>query len=139
MRDQERPLSQPPLPRFGKRLSLLKMRKRMQNRQMRRLFLSIALGWALTLNAPAQKSFSLEQAVALARTQNPEIIMARKQIEAARGGIVEARAGTLPSLVSSGLLRKRNRQEVSRLREEDYNASLHIVQSLYSGGAVRSR
>ncbi|HMJ04664.1 MAG TPA: TolC family protein [Chthoniobacterales bacterium] len=103
------------------------------------VLLSFVLGWTFCLNAQAQKSLSLEEAVVLARRQNPEIVMARKQIEAARGGIVEARAGSLPSLVSSGLLRKRARAEISRLREDDYNASLRVVQSVYSGGAVRAR
>ena len=113
----------------------------MQNRRMRcvSVLLSFALAGLLTLNAQAQKSLSLEQAVALAREQNPEIVMARKQIEAARGGVVEARAGSLPSLVSSGLLRRRERQEISRLRNDDYNASLRVVQNVYSGGAIRAQ
>ena len=113
----------------------------MQNTSMRPAsFLpSLVLGWALCLNALAQKTLTLEEAVALAKRQNPEIVIARKQIEAARGGRVEARAGVLPSVVSSGLLRKRERMETSRLREDDYNASLRVVQSVYSGGAVRAR
>lgn len=113
----------------------------MQNRRMRcgRWVLSLASSWVLCLSAQAQKTLSLDQAVALARKQNPEILIARKQVEAARGGVVEARSGFLPALVSSGLLRKRERQESSRLRDDDYNASLRVVQNVYTGGATKGR
>ena len=84
-------------------------------------------------------AITLDDAVALAKKQNPEIIIARKQLDAARGGRVEARAGYLPSVTSSGLLRKREQQEESRLRQDDYNASIRVTQSVYNGGAVRAR
>jgi outer membrane protein len=84
--------------------------------------------------APA--SYSLEQALALARAQNPDIAIARKKLEAARGGVVEARSGYLPSVVSTGIYRYRQQQESTRLRHNDYNASVRIVQNLYTGGAV---
>jgi outer membrane protein TolC len=92
-----------------------------------------------TVNGFAQKTLTLDQAVALAKERNPEIMIARKQVEAARGGRIEARAGVLPSVLSTGLLRKRENVEESRLRGDDYNASLRVVQSVYSGGAVRAR
>ncbi|MDQ3119017.1 MAG: TolC family protein [Verrucomicrobiota bacterium] len=113
----------------------------MQNRRMRcrRVVLGLLVGWTLCLHAEAQKSLNLDEAVALARKQNPEILIARKQLEAARGGIVEAKAGYFPSVLSSGLLRQRQRQELSRLREDDYNASLRVVQSVYTGGATAGR
>ncbi|HEX8281465.1 MAG TPA: TolC family protein [Chthoniobacterales bacterium] len=119
----------------------MKKRRTMQNSRMRfRLrLLAIVLGCAGCANAHAQKSLSLAEAVALAKKQNPDIVIARKQVEAARGGVVEARAGYLPSLVSTGLLRKRARQEESRLRDDDYNASLRVVQSLHTGGATKAR
>ena len=65
--------------------------------------------------------------------------MAAKQVEAARGGVIEARSGFLPGVVSTGLLRKRERQEPSTLRSNDYDASLRVVQNLYTGGAITSR
>jgi outer membrane protein TolC len=92
-----------------------------------------------TVDGFAQKTLTVEQAVALAKEQNPEIMIARKQVEAARGGRIEARAGVLPSVLSTGLLRKRENVEESRLRDDDYNASLRVVQNIYSGGAVRAR
>ena len=87
----------------------------------------------------AEPTYTVEKAVELARKQNPEIAVAAKQIEAARGGVVEARSGVLPSVVSTGLLRTIQRQEQSRLRSDDYNASLRVIQNLYTGGAVPSQ
>jgi outer membrane protein TolC len=106
---------------------------------MRLVCLALCAAVLLCGSASAQRVLTLEEAVALAKEQNPEILIARKQIDAARGGLIEARAGYLPSVVSSGLLRKREQQGASRLREDDYNASLRVVQNVYSGGANAAR
>ena len=87
----------------------------------------------------APPTYNIEEAVALAQDQNPEIAIARKKVEAARGGLIEARSGFLPSVVSTGLLDKREHQSDTRLRDEDYNASLRVMQNLYTGGAVTSQ
>jgi outer membrane protein len=87
----------------------------------------------------ATPTYEVDQAVALAVAQNPEILIARKRLEAARGGVIEARSGYLPSVVSTGLVREREHQTDSRLRDEDYNASLRVVENLYTGGAVTSQ
>ena len=100
------------------------------------LLMALELG---TAGARAGSAYTVEEAVTVAKKQNPEILMAAKQMEAARGGVVEARAGFLPGVVSTGLLRKRQRQEPSTLRPEDYQASLRVVQNLYTGGAVTSQ
>ncbi len=84
----------------------------------------------------ATPSYTVEQAVSLAESQNPDIQIARKKIQASHGGLLEARSGYLPSVVSTGLFREREHQSDSRLRNEDYNASVRVVQNLYSGGAV---
>src|SRR6266566_4428122 len=96
----------------------------------------VASAGALQAAAP---NYTIEQAVALAQTQNPDIAVARQKLKAARGGLIEARSGYLPSVVSTGLLRERQHQTDSRLRDEDYSASLRVVQSLYTGGAVTSQ
>src|SRR5438105_6550341 len=96
--------------------------------------------FALPVPLPAATpTYSSEEAVALAQAQNPEIAIARKQVQAARGGLIEARSGFLPSVVSTGLLDKREHQSDTRLRDEDYNASLRLLQNLYTGGAVTSQ
>jgi outer membrane protein len=109
---------------------------------MRRLGWAVILLGALRLGAgvsDAGPAYTVDEAVAKARKQNPEILMAEKQLEAARGGVTEARSGLLPGVVSTGLLRKRERAEASRLRSDDYEATLRVVQNLYSGGAVASQ
>ena len=111
----------------------------MQNRSVLRRGLVFLLLGMFCASAFAQRTLTLDEAVALAKEQNPDITIARKQVEAARGGRVEARAGYLPAVVSSGLLRQREQQEQSRLRNDDYNATLRVVQNVYSGGAVRAR
>ena len=83
--------------------------------------------------------YDIDQAVAVAQEKNPEIAIARKKVEAARGGLVEARSGYLPAVVSTGLAREREHQTDSRLRNEDYNASVRVVQNVYTGGAVTSQ
>ena len=60
-------------------------------------------------------------------------------MQGARGGFIEARSGYLPSLTSSGFYDKRQQQTETRLRDEDYNATLRLEQNLYTGGAVPSQ
>ena len=107
---------------------------------MRPGFHAIALLCALPIAGQAARpNFGIDEAVALAKRQNLEIAIARKQIHAARGGLVEAHSGYLPSLVSTGLYDKREHQENTRLRDEDYNVSLRLQQNVYTGGAVPSQ
>jgi outer membrane protein TolC len=105
---------------------------------MRRSLL-IGLFLLVCAKISAAAPVSVEEAVATAKNQNAEILMAAKQLEAAQGGVVEARAGFLPGVISTGLLRKRERAEPSTLRSDDYDASLRVVQNLYTGGAITSR
>src|SRR5882724_2903604 len=92
--------------------------------------------WSQTFGAPI---YTIEQAVAVAQAHNPEIEIARKKVQGAHGGWVEARSGYLPWLSSSGLIDKRQQQTETRLRDEDYNAILKLEQNLYTGGAVTSQ
>jgi outer membrane protein len=95
--------------------------------------------FALAVRAHAAPTYTIEEAVAIAQAQNPEIAIARKQVQAARGGLIEARSGFLPSVASTGFYDKRQHQSATRLRDEDYNASLRVEQNLYTGGAVTSQ
>ena len=83
--------------------------------------------------------YTIDDVVRLAQAQNPEIAIARKKIQAARGGQVEARSGYLPSVVSNGLYRRRERATSSRLRPDDYNTSVRVVENLYTGGATTNQ
>jgi outer membrane protein TolC len=96
----------------------------------------------LSLTGPIQAGtagYSIEEAVALAQEQNPDIAIARQKLKGARGGLITARSGYLPAIVSTGLARERQHQTDSRLRDEDYSASVRVVQNLYTGGAVTSQ
>src|SRR5205809_2835034 len=109
---------------------------------MRLELAAAALFITFGLPAPLQAAiptYTVEEAVALAQAQNPEIAIARKQVQAARGGLIEARSGYLPSVGSTGLFDKRQHQGQSNLRNEDYNASLRVLENLYTGGAVTSQ
>jgi outer membrane protein TolC len=87
----------------------------------------------------ADPVYTIEQAVAVAQEHNPDILIARKRVQGARGSWIEARAGFLPSVSSSGLYDKRQTQSETTLRQEDYNAILKLEQNLYTGGAVSSQ
>jgi outer membrane protein len=92
------------------------------------------------VSTPGQApNYEIEQGVALADSQNPEIVVARKKLEAARGGLIEARSGYLPSVVSSGFADRRETQNTTSLHPEDYSASLRVLENLYTGGAVSNQ
>src|SRR4029453_6593300 len=103
-----------------------------------------AIGILIAVLSVSSKAFgvpiyTIEKAVAVAQAHNPEIEIARKKVQGARGGWVEARSGYLPWLSSTGLVDKRQQQTETRLRDEDYNAILKLEQNLYTGGAVPSQ
>jgi outer membrane protein len=104
----------------------------------RRLILFLVIG--LTTEAKCEMpTYTVEQGVALAIEHNPDIIIARKKLEAARGGLIEARSGYLPSLLSTGFADKRETQTPNTLRQQDYSAIVHAQENVYTGGAVSSR
>src|SRR5213596_1340708 len=111
---------------------------------MRLKFVAISMLIAAALAASpkalwALPVYTIDQAVAVAQEHNPEILIARKKVLAARGGFIEARSGFLPSLTSNGLYDKRQTQSETNLRQEDYNAIVKLEQNLYTGGAVTSQ
>jgi outer membrane protein len=104
----------------------------------RRIILLLLIG--LTTRVRCEIStYTVEQGVALAAEQNPEILIARKKVEGARGGLIGARSGYLPSLLSTGSADKRQEQTQTRLRNEDYNATVRALENVYTGGAVSSQ
>ena len=87
----------------------------------------------------AVPTYTIEQAVAVAGEHNLDIVIARKKVQGARGGVIEARSGFLPWLSSNGLVDKRQTQSETNLRQEDYNVMLKLEQNIYTGGAVSSQ
>ena len=96
-------------------------------------------GLAISSRAFGVPTYTIEQAIAVAEEHNPEILIARKKVEGACGGVIEARSGFLPWLTSNGLYDKRQTQSETNLRKEDYNVTLQLEQNLYTGGAVTSQ
>src|SRR4029077_14315117 len=104
-----------------------------------------AIGMLIAAALPASPralggpAYTIEQAVAVAQERNPDILIARKKVLAARGSFIEARSGFYPSLISSGLVDKRQTQSETNLRQEDYDATIRLEQNLYTGGQVTSQ
>src|SRR5437667_10555441 len=97
---------------------------------------------AIGLLAPARAelpSYEIDQGVALADAQNPDIVIARKKLEGTHGGLIEARWGYLPSVISSGFADKRQTQTDTRLRQEDYSAWVRALGNVYKGWAVSNQ
>ena len=104
-----------------------------------RLILAISFPCALVQMRGETPTYTVDQGVALADSQNPEIVIARKKIEAARGDLISARSGYLPSVISNGLYDQRQHQADTRLRNEDYNATVRAQQNVYTGGATSNQ
>jgi outer membrane protein TolC len=89
--------------------------------------------------------FSLLQSLDLALKQNPDVLIARKKLEEAAGGIIEARAGFLPSLTTWDNYEKFQDQYATlngvapNQRSEIWNVSLRLTETAYAGGSVRGR
>jgi outer membrane protein len=101
--------------------------------------ISILIAAASLKTLDAAPVYTIEQAVALVQEHNPDVLIARKKVMAARGGFIEARSGYLPWLSSSGLYDKRQTQSETSLRQEDYNAIVKVEQNIYTGGATGSQ
>jgi outer membrane protein len=101
--------------------------------------IALLITFALPASVQALPIYTIEEAVAVAKAHNPDIAIARKKVQEARGGAIEARSGFLPSLTSTGLYDKRQQQSQSQLRQEDYNATLKLEQNLYTGGQITSQ
>jgi outer membrane protein TolC len=96
-------------------------------------------GLSVPPSTQGRAAYTVDEAIAVAQAENPDIAIARKKVQAARGGFIEARSGFLPSVTSSGLYDKRQTQSETSLRQEDYNAIVRLDQNLYTGGAVTSQ
>ncbi len=89
----------------------------------------------------SSRSLTLNEAVALALAQNPDILQARQEIERISGQYIEVRAQALPraEVVSSYEKRDPNLQSSSPFggtQDESWRVALQGRQLLYSGGQV---
>ncbi|MDE1170390.1 MAG: TolC family protein [Verrucomicrobium sp.] len=89
--------------------------------------------------------YTLRDCLDLALRQNPDLLIAKKGIEGAAGGVIEARAAFLPQLSTSGLYQKREQgtltstQQDPNLRDENWYVTLRLTENVFSAGENTSR
>jgi TolC family type I secretion outer membrane protein len=86
---------------------------------------------------------ALTDAINVALKQNAAILKSQQDVEAAHGIIVQTRAIVMPKLQSGGRYEYTDAIESSPLgfpfqREQNWNANIRLVQSIYEGGRVSS-
>jgi outer membrane protein TolC len=123
---------------------------------MKKLKIILALvlaGFAASGNAVAQgadtnsaawltQPLSLLQALNIALQQNATILKANNDLEASYGVVVQTRAIALPQLIASGQYKDTDRNAIENIPfapstpDQNWNAGLQIVQSIYQGGKL---
>jgi outer membrane protein len=90
-------------------------------------------------------AYALADCLRLAVQQNPDVLVAAKRLEGAKGTLMESRAGLFPTLGSAGYYQRRQEQlatqgGVDLLRKpDDYYLSARLTQNVYSAQATRNR
>jgi outer membrane protein TolC len=85
---------------------------------------------------------SLLQALNIALQQNATILKANNDLEASYGVVVQTRAIALPQLIASGQYKDTDRNAIENIPfapstpDQNWNAGLQIVQSIYQGGKL---
>jgi outer membrane protein TolC len=91
---------------------------------------------------PASSRLTLADCINRILERNPDVLVAKKKLEEAAGGIVEARAGYLPSLTTSGSYMRVEKDYMTLggalpgRRPELWNVAIRLTETIYSGGAV---
>jgi len=101
----------------------------------------VPLGAAAQIPAP----YDLPRCVATALQQNADVLIAQKRLEETAGAIVEARAGFLPRLTSNATYEKLEADYAElagaspQRRDLLWNVNVRLTETLFAGGAIRSR
>ncbi len=119
--------------------------------------LAVAFGWPVNIRA-AQTPYptnvfvttpiSMADAVNIALRQNPVIVRAQKDLEAAQGIVIQTRAIAIPKLRAAGGFNAVQSTDIDAPRlpnitfdfgtEQSWNSQLRLVQSIYEGGRILS-
>ena len=89
--------------------------------------------------------YTVNDCVDLVPRQNPDVLTAAKQIDAARAGVTQARAQIFPTLSTTDFYQKREQNLANEgglttgIRTDDYNADIRLSQNVFSSFAVRNR
>src|ERR1022692_1083420 len=119
---------------------------------MKRLtMLSLILGFNLAVLAAdtntaawLTRPLSLADALNTALTQNATILKAKNNLEASHGLVVQTRAVALPQVTATGQYKYTDPDAIegffvgSTQPNENWNASIQIVQAIYEGGKLRA-
>ena len=97
-------------------------------------------------NAFIPQPLSLADAVNLALRQNPNILRAQKDLEAAQGVVIQTRAIAIPKLGAAGNYSAAQPSDVDTLTapgitfgtDQNWASQVKLVQSLYEGGRILS-
>jgi outer membrane protein len=112
-------------------------------------WISLVLGFtfaaaAAETNAPSwlSRPLSLADSLNIALQQNDTILKAKNDLEASYGLVVQTRAVALPQLTASGQYKDTDRNAIEQFpsapspQNQNWNAGLQIVQSIYQGGKL---
>ncbi len=89
--------------------------------------------------------YTLDDCLRLAAAQNPEVLVAAKRIDGAKGLVTQARAGIFPTLAANGFYQRREQGLASSgglnqgLRKDDYTGDIRLSQLIFSSFSVRNR
>lgn len=108
-----------------------------------RFFCAVLLLYSVS-PAAAESRYTLEDCLRIARLQNPDVLIAAKQIDVARGNVTTAKAGMLPTLRADGYFQERQQSlatsgGTNTNRPQDYTLTAGLTQNVFSSGAVRGR
>ncbi|MDY0149496.1 MAG: TolC family protein [Kiritimatiellia bacterium] len=91
---------------------------------------------------PTVPTYSIEAAVNLALAQNPDVVAARQQLDAAAGVAMQSRAAVRPKVRAQSTYGIQDRELIETftdtVQDQNWGASLRVVQPLYEGGRLRS-
>jgi outer membrane protein TolC len=109
------------------------------------LFLGFTFAVSATdTNAPGwlTRPLSLADSLNIALEQNPTILKAKNDLEAQYGVVVQTRAVVLPQLTANGQYKDTDRNAIENFPNapatpnQNWNAGVQIVQSIYQGGKL---
>jgi len=108
--------------------------------------LGYASGATVATNDFIPQPLSLADAVNLALQRNPDILRAQKDLEVARGVVIQTRAIAIPKVNSTGNFNAAQSSDVDTITapgitfgtDQNWAAQLKLVQSLYEGGRILS-
>lgn len=113
------------------------------------LLAALAISWLhpriLAEEPPPPPSLTLQDCIALALKQNPDILKAQQQLRRTHGLILEARAPALPQVTASGQYQRVDENAIETFpgsptifknQQQPWSAQVEVSQLIYSGGRV---